>query len=238
MHKHHHDRQARHQGSRINTDVIQIEVQPICSSQYAEARSNLADLQSKPTKIISMPRHTSLNTTYWIETRKYLSVIMSICTIWSLLVVKSSAQDVKSDLSVAKRAPAKVISRQVGVSSVPVKKQQDRVLAQNSDSISTNTDINKDLRLQGITITQDSADKSLLTVKGFINNRSEQAHYVYYIVAKFIANDTAIKQTVIPVNIDIEPGQSKPFIHEISTDSVNLIVPATVKPVVVKYEYR
>ena len=184
-----------------------------------------------------MSRHTPLNTTNWIETSKYLAVVMSICAIWSLLAVKSPAQEIKLDLSVAKRGQAKAKSPQVGTVSAPVKRQQ-RVLAQNSDSDVTNIDINKDFRLQGITITQDSADKSLLTVKGFINNHSEQAHYVYYIVAKFIANDTAIKQTVIPVNIDLEPGQSKPFIHEISTDSVNSIVPATVKPFVVKYEYR
>jgi hypothetical protein len=163
---------------------------------------------------------------------------MSICAIWSLLAVQSPAQDVRIDFSVAKHPPVKATSQQIGVAYSSGKRQQPRVLAQNIDSPSTNIEINKDLRLQGITITQDSADKSLLTVKGFINNRSERAHYIYYIVAKFIANDTAIKQTVIPVNIDIEPGQSKPFIHEISTDSVNSIAPATVKPLIVKYEYR
>jgi hypothetical protein len=185
-----------------------------------------------------MPRQTYLNTTHWFKTSKYLSVMMSICAIWSLLVVKSPAQDVKIDRSIVKYAPVKAKSQQVGVASAPVKREQHRVLAQNFDISSTSIDINKDLRLQGITITQDSADKSLLTVKGFINNRGERAHYVYYIVAKFIANDTAIKQTVIPVNIDLEPGQSKPFIHEISTDSVNPVVPANIKPLVVKYEYR
>jgi hypothetical protein len=185
-----------------------------------------------------MSRHTSPNTSDWIKTSKYLSVVMSICAIWSLLAVKSLAQDVRIDRSVAKHPPAKATSQQVGVAYSLVKSPQQRVLAQNIESTSANIEVNKDLRLQGITITQDSADKSLLTVKGFINNRSERAHYIYYIVAKFIANDTAIKQTVIPVNIDIEPGQSKPFVHEISTDSVNLIVPATVKPLVVKYEYR
>ncbi len=153
-------------------------------------------------------------------------------------MVKSPAQDVKIDRPVVKHAPVKAKSQQIGVASAPVKRQHHRVLEQNSGNSSTNIDINKDLRLQGITITQESDDKSLLTVKGFINNRGERAHYVYYIVAKFIANDTAIKQTVIPVNIDLEPGQSKPFIHEISTDSVNSIVPANVKPLIVKYEYR
>ena len=169
---------------------------------------------------------------YWVKTSKYLGAIIAICGIWSLLAVKSSAQAVEID------RPVEVTARQVAVATLPVKRQHNRVLAQNSDSISTNTEINQDLRLQGITITQDSADKSLLTVKGFIRNRSDQAHYVYYIVAKFIANDTEIKQTVIPVNIDIEPGQSKPFTHEISTDSASKILPAMVKPLVVKYEYR
>jgi hypothetical protein len=175
-----------------------------------------------------------------MKTSKYLSVIMSICAVWILLDVKSPAQGLKIDLSVAKQKHSlvKSASQHLGVASSLVKRQQNRVLAQNLDSTSTTIDINKDLRLQDITITQNSADKSLLTVKGFINNRSEQAHYVYYIVAKFIANDTAIKQTVIPVNIDIEPGQSKPFIHEISTDSVNSIGLSTVRPLVVKYEYR
>ena len=175
---------------------------------------------------------------YWIKTSKYLGAIMAICGVWSLFTVESSAQAVKIDRPVAKHPLVQVTAQQVAVANLPVKRQQNRVLAQNSDSISSNTEINQDLRLQGITITQDSADKSLLTVKGFISNRSDQAHYVYYIVAKFIANDTEIKQTVIPVNIDIEPGQSKPFTHEISTDSVNTIVPATVKPLVIKYEYR
>jgi hypothetical protein len=185
-----------------------------------------------------MSTHTPLSTTHWIKTSKYLSAIMSICAIWSLLAIEASAQAVKLDLSVVKGDSVKVGSQQIGAASLPLERQHYRLLAQNLDSISTNIEINKDLRLQGITITQDSTDKSLLTVKGFINNRSEQSHYVYYIVAKFIANDTAIKQTVIPVNIDLEPGQSKPFIHEISTDSVNPILPATVKPLVVKYEYR
>ena len=184
-----------------------------------------------------MSTHTPLNTTHWIETSKYLTVIVSVCAIWSLLVVKSPAQAVEPELSMANRAPVQVAARQIGLVSIPVR-QHNRVIAQNSDVNSTSIDINKDLQLQDITIVQDSADKSLLIVKGFINNHSEQSHYVYYIVAKFIANDTAIKQTVIPVNIDLEPGQSKPFIHEISTDNVSSIVPAMVKPLVVKYEYR
>ena len=185
-----------------------------------------------------MPRHTSANTADWIKTSKYLSVIISVCAIWISIAIESPAQDVRIDLSVAKQASAKAKSPQSGVAAAPGKRHQDRVLAQNLGSSLADIEINKDLRLQGITITQDRADKSLLTVKGFINNRSERAHYIYYIVAKFIANDTAIKQTVIPVNIDLEPGESKPFVHEISTDRVSSISPAMVKPLIVKYEYR
>lgn len=184
-----------------------------------------------------MPRQTYPNPINWIKTSQYVSLTMSICAMWSLLVLKSSAQDIKVNPSVAKYNLDQSRSQQVGVTFGAVKSQQ-RLLAQSLDSSATNIDINQDLRLQGITITQDSTDKSLLTVKGFINNRGERAHYVYYFVAKFIANDTAIKQTVIPVNIDLEPGQSKPFTHEISTHNGSSIVPAKVKPLIVKYEYR
>jgi hypothetical protein len=215
------------------------EVQPIGGSQYAEARSNSDDRSSKPTKIIGMPRHTFPNANHCMNTSKYLSAIISISAVWILLDVKSPAQSFKLELPVAKSSSSfvKLVPQQFGI--VPQGYQHSNlILAQNLESTSINTDINKDLRLQDITITQDSTDKSLLTVKGFINNQSEQAHYVYYIVAKFIANDTAIKQTIIPVNIDIEPGQSKPFTHEVSTNSSKSIVPETVKSLVVKYEYR
>lgn len=171
-----------------------------------------------------------------MKTSKYLSVIMAISAVWILLDVKSPAQGFKLELPVTKSSFVK-FAPQVGI--FPHQYQPaNLILAQSLESTSGNTDINKDLRLQDITITQNSADKSLLTVKGFINNRSEQAHYVYYIVAKFITNDTAIKQTIIPVNIDIEPGKSQPFTHEVSTNSIKSIAPETVKPLVVKYEYR
>jgi hypothetical protein len=172
-----------------------------------------------------------------MKTSKYLSAIMSISAVWILLDVKSPAQGFKLESPVAKSSFVKFAPQQIGVFPHQYRRSNP-ILAQKLESTSISTDINKDLRLQDITITQDSADKSLLTVKGFINNRSEQAHYVYYIVAKFIANDTAIKQTIIPVNIDIEPGQSRPFTHEVSTNSVKSIAPETVKPLVVKYEYR
>jgi hypothetical protein len=181
---------------------------------------------AKRLKYIGMPRHTSLNTTHCMKTSKYLSVIMFISAIWILLDVQSPAQ------GFSLRFPL------VNLSLAQLTHRQSQVIAQNSGASSENSNVNKDLTLQGVNVTRNSSDKSLLTVTGSINNHSEQSHYVYYIVAKFISKDTAIKQTIIPVNSDIEPGQSKLFIHEISTDSVNSIVPEKVKSVVVKYEYR
>jgi hypothetical protein len=176
--------------------------------------------------MIGMPRHTSLKKTHCMKTSKYLSVIMFVSAVWILLDVQSPAQGFSLELPVVHPSLTKSPYRHA------------RLLAQSLENNSDSSDINKDFRLQDITITRNSADKSLLTVTGSINNRSEQAHYVYYIVAKFISKDASIKQTIIPVNIDIEPGQSKLFTHEISTDSSNSIVLETVKPVVVKYEYR
>lgn len=149
---------------------------------------------------------------------------MSISAIWTLLDVKSPAQGFKLEL------PQPIL-----VTSVH---HQNRLLAQDIPSSSTTADVNKDFRLQDVTITRNAVDKSLLTVKGSINNHSEQSRYVYYIVAKFISNDVAIKQTIIPVNIGLEPGQSKAFTHEISTEKIDSISPETVKSLVVKYEYR
>jgi hypothetical protein len=164
-----------------------------------------------------------------MKTSKYLPVIMFISAIWILLDVQSPAQGFSLELPFVNRTQAKSTH------------QPARILTQNlvgsSDSPEINK-VNKDLRLQDIKITRDSEDKSLITIAGSINNRSEQPHYVYYIVARFISNDTSIKQTIIPLNIDIEPGQSKLFTHEISTNGSNSILLETVKPVVVKYEYR
>jgi hypothetical protein len=156
---------------------------------------------------------------------KYLSAIVSIGAIWFLLDVTSPARGFSVELPLAKLESGRSSSR------------YQRAIAQTTPVSPPTTEIDKDLRLQGISITR-SSDKSLLTFTGSINNRSEQTHYVYYIVAKFVANDTSIKQAIIPVNVDIEPGQSKPFTHEISTQSINSIVPETIKPVIVKYEYR
>jgi hypothetical protein len=177
--------------------------------------------------MIGMARYTSLNTTHCMKISKYLSAIVSIGAIWFLLDTTSSAWGFSLELPLTKLPLDKSIPR------------HHRAIAQNSPvSPKTTTEIDKDLSLQGISITRNSSDKSLLTVTGSINNRSEQTHYLYYIVAKFVANDTSIKQAIIPVNVDIEPGQSKSFTHEISTQSINSIVPGDIKPVVVKYEYR
>jgi hypothetical protein len=157
---------------------------------------------------------------------KYWAVLMSICTIGILLDPQSPAQGVSLELPTLHQRLAK--------STHP----QTRILAQNLEGSSASSGVNKNFRLQDITIKRNNSDKSLLTVAGLINNRSEQSHYVYYIVAKFISKDTSIKQTIIPVNIDIKAGESQSFTHEISTATIESISPETVKPVVVKYEYR
>lgn len=157
---------------------------------------------------------------------KYLSAIVFVSAIWILLDVQSPAQGFK--IEVPRLQPTLA----------PFTHHQNRLLAQNTAGSLTNADVNKDFRLQDITIVRNTVDKSLLTVTGSIENHSDRSHYVYYIVAKFISNDVAIKQTIIPVNIDLEPGQSKDFTHEISTDKIDSISPATVKSLVVKYEYR
>jgi hypothetical protein len=152
---------------------------------------------------------------------QYLSVIMSIGAIWSLIDVRSSATGFSLERS-----------------AVATESRSPQRLVQNSVANPIDLESDKDLRLQYINVTRNSSDKSLLTVSGSINNRSEQTHYVYYIVAKFVSKDISIKQAIIPLNIDIEPGKSKSFSHEISTQSAESLVPETVKPVVVKYEYR
>jgi hypothetical protein len=157
---------------------------------------------------------------------QYLSVIMSIGAIWSLLDVRSSAR-----AFIPERAP-------ITTGHIAHQQSSPQLLAQNSAPNSIDLESDKDLRLQYINVTRNSSDKSLLTVSGSINNRSDQTHYVYYIVAKFVSKDISIKQAIIPVNIDIEPGKSKSFSHEISTQSADSLVPESVKPVVVKYEYR
>ncbi len=157
---------------------------------------------------------------------KYLSVAIFISAIWSLLDIQSPAQGLTLRLPVVNFTPPKISDR------------QQLTLVQKSENGGIDSDINKDLRVKDISITRDRSDNSLLTVKGSIDNHSRQYHYVYYIVAKFIANDTSIKQAIIPVNSNIPPGKSAEFNHEISTESINSLPPETVKPVVVKYEYR
>ena len=170
-----------------------------------------------------MLRHTSLTKTHWIDTAKYLRAMVSICVTLILLDAQSPAKGF--NLLPARNSVAVSADRHL------------QILAQNSTGTINNSEVNKDLRLQDITVTRNSSDKSLLTVTGSINNRSDRSHYVYYVVAKFISRDVSIKQAIIPLNIDIEPGKSKPFTHEISTD-IGSIVPETVKPLVLKYEYR
>jgi hypothetical protein len=157
---------------------------------------------------------------------QYLSVIMSIGAIWSLLDVRSSASGFSLEHS------------PIATGHIAHDRRSPQLLAQNSVPNSIDLESDKDLRLQYINVTRNSSDKSLLTVSGSINNRSDQTHYVYYIVAKFVSKDISIKQAIIPVNIDIEPGKSQQFSHEISTQSADSLVPESVKPVVVKYEYR
>ncbi|WP_310489860.1 hypothetical protein [Chamaesiphon sp. VAR_69_metabat_338] len=157
---------------------------------------------------------------------RYLSVIMSIGAIWGVLDVRSSARGFSLEHST-------ILAR-----SIAPKPRSPQLLVQTLPANSIDLESDKDLRLQYINVTRNSSDKSLLTVSGSINNRSEQTHYVYYIVAKFVSKDISIKQAIIPLNIDIEPGKSKSFSHEISTQSIDSISPETVKPVVVKYEYR
>ncbi len=178
--------------------------------------------------MIGMLRHTSLNTKHYMKIGQYLSVIMSIGALWSLLDVRSSATGFSLEQS----------SSAVATESRSAQPQSAQLLVQNPVANPIDLESDKDLRLQYINVTRNSSDKSLLTVSGSINNRSEQTHYVYYIVAKFVSKDISIKQAIIPLNIDIEPGKSKSFSHEISTQSADSLVPETVKPVVVKYEYR
>ncbi|WP_309744127.1 hypothetical protein [Chamaesiphon sp. OTE_20_metabat_361] len=161
-----------------------------------------------------------------MKTSQCLSVIMFVSGIWGLLDIQSSARGFSLKLPLAQSALARSPRP-----SAPV-------LAQNSAPTQTGVEVSKDLRLKEISVTRNSSDKSLLTVTGTIDNRSEKTHYVYYIVAKFISKDISIKQAIIPIDIDIAPGKSKPFTHEISIDSNSSIAPENVKPMVVKYEYR
>jgi hypothetical protein len=156
--------------------------------------------------------------------RKYLSVMMFTGAVWSGAGFSSPAHGFDLRFPLVDFAHA----------------QWHKVnpLAQNPAVDRVTPDPAKDFTVKNMTITRSSSDKSLLNVEGEINNQSGQSHYVYYIVAKFISKDTSIKQAIIPVNITIAPGQSTSFTHEISTESLNSLSPESVKPIVVKYEYR
>lgn len=162
-----------------------------------------------------------------MKTSQYLSVIMSIGALWISIGSRSAIQGFGVEPAIANPAMGISVNR------------HPQLLAQsNVASSSSQAEAERDFRVQDITVTRNSSDKSLFTVKGSIENQSQQPHYVYYIVAKFISNDVSIKQAIIPVNINIPAGKSTSFTHEISTQSVNSIAPETVKPIVVKYEYR
>ncbi|PSB56984.1 hypothetical protein [Chamaesiphon polymorphus] len=163
-----------------------------------------------------------------MKTSQYLSVIMSIGALWISIGSRSTIQGFGVESAIANSAVGMSVDR------------QPQLLAQKNNVASnpSQSDAERDFRVQEITVTRNSSDKSLLTVKWSIENQSQQPHYVYYIVAKFISNDVSIKQAIVPVNITIPAGKSTSFTHEISTQSVNSIAPETVKPIVVKYEYR
>jgi hypothetical protein len=156
--------------------------------------------------------------------RKYLSVMIFTSTLWNAAGFQSPAQGFELQFPLVNFAHAQW--------------HKIHTVAQNPAVDRVNADPNNDLMVKNMTITRSSSDKSLLNVEGEINNQSGQSHYVYYIVAKFVSKDTSIKQAIIPVNITIEPGKSTSFTHEISTESLNSIAPESVKPIVVKYEYR
>jgi hypothetical protein len=174
--------------------------------------------------MIGMSRYTSLSTTHCMKTSKYLPVIIFVSAIFGLLDPQAPAWGLN--------LPRPSVSHAVGKLS-----PSDRYLAQAPEiNKPESTDRKTELSLpSGIGVSRSNSDKSLLTVTGSIENSSDRPHYVYYIVAKLIVNDTAIKQTIIPINSDIEPGASKSFTHEVSTNAKDSKVPAVV---VVKYEYR
>ena len=155
---------------------------------------------------------------------KYLSVMLFTSTLWGTTVVGSSAQSHEMHFPLVNFAHAQW--------------HKIKTIAQNPETDSPSSTRDQDLTVKNIAITRNSSDKSLLNIKGQIQNQSGQTHYVYYIVAKFVSRSASIEQAIIPVNTTIEPGQSTVFTHEISTERLNSTNPESVKPIVVKYEYR
>lgn len=155
---------------------------------------------------------------------KCLSAMICVSTIWSWLAIESIAQ---VSIKLPGINPSAANSEQR--TSPPANHQEDG---------SGSAEPTPDLKLSAIGITRDRSDKSLFTVTGEISNRSDRSHYVYYIVAKLISKETSIKQTIIPINSQLEPGESARFNHEISTDNIKSNNLNTVTPVIVKYEYR
>jgi hypothetical protein len=175
--------------------------------------------------MIGMSGQKSPHKSHCMKIGKYFSVIVFGSAIWSCLSVKSSAHGFNLKLPRIDRIPINI--------TLPTS-----LITQNSQDGTATTSPSKDLRLREIGIVRDSSDKSISIVTGSIDNRSDRPHYVYYLVAKFISKDASVKQTIVPINSKIEPGESVKFNHEISTESVSSTAPETVKPIVVKYEYK
>lgn len=165
---------------------------------------------------------------YGINMSKYLPIIIytTIATIaGTLLDGKSIAQTVNCLKSLDN-------CHLVGQSSQPK-----LLLAQDTEPKNSTSNPKRDLENK-ISISADREDKSLLEVRASITNRGEQPHYVYYIVAKFVAGETPIKQTIIPVNTTIKPGETTNVTHEILKESFSPMAIKNIKPVVIKSEYR
>jgi hypothetical protein len=175
--------------------------------------------------MIGMYGQKSRQTSHDMKIGKYFAVIVFGSAIWSCLSVKSSAQGFNLKLP--------------GLRSTPVTlAQPNRIVAQKNQDGAETPSPSKDLRSGKIDIVPDSSDKSISIVKGSIYNHSDRPRYVYYLVAKFISKDASVKQAIVPIDRKIESGESVKFNHEISTQSISSTAPETVKPIVVKYEYK
>ena len=165
------------------------------------------------------------HTSHGMKIGNYFAVIIFGSAIWGCLSVRSSAQGFNLKLP--------------GMNSTPVTlAQQNRIVAQKNQDGAETPSPSKDLRFGKIDIVPDRSDKSISIVKGSIYNPSDRPHYVYYIVAKFISKDASVKQAIVPIDRKIESGESVKFNHEISTQGISSNDPETVKPIVVKYEYK
>jgi hypothetical protein len=87
-----------------------------------------------------------------------------------------------------------------------------------------------------IGIEPNKSDNSIVNIEGTINNRGNRSRYIYYIVAKALVGETAVKQTIVPVNTEIAPGEVKVFKHAISKDILPEVSSKQIR--VIKYESR